>query len=129
MAIIGMHALIYSNKADETRRFFSDVLGFRSVYGRVRLDDDWRPAPTTAAGRIWSSSDHELAVIEADLATFGAIHPDAHVAKYTLACLDAAATDPDARRLHLAAAAHLHDWWRDHPVTDDPILRTHDSVD
>ena len=31
MAIIGMHALIYSNKADETRRFFSDVLGFRSV--------------------------------------------------------------------------------------------------
>lgn len=31
MSIIGMHALIYSNKADETRRFFSDVLGFRSV--------------------------------------------------------------------------------------------------
>jgi len=31
MSIIGMHALIYSTKADETRRFFSDVLGFRSV--------------------------------------------------------------------------------------------------
>ena len=31
MAIIGMHALIYSNKAEETRRFFSDVLGFSSV--------------------------------------------------------------------------------------------------
>ena len=31
MSIIGMHALIYSNKAEETRRFFSDVLGFRSV--------------------------------------------------------------------------------------------------
>jgi len=31
MAIIGMHALLYSKKADETRAFFRDVLGFRSV--------------------------------------------------------------------------------------------------
>ena len=31
MAIIGMHALIYSKKDDETRRFFRDVLGFPAV--------------------------------------------------------------------------------------------------
>lgn len=31
MAIIGMHALIYSKKDEATRLFFRDVLGFRSV--------------------------------------------------------------------------------------------------
>ncbi len=31
MAIIGMHAILYSKKADETRKFFSDVLGLPSV--------------------------------------------------------------------------------------------------
>jgi catechol 2,3-dioxygenase-like lactoylglutathione lyase family enzyme len=31
VAIIGMHALIYSRKAEETRAFFRDVLGFRAV--------------------------------------------------------------------------------------------------
>ena len=31
MAIIGMHTLIYSKKADQTRQFFRDVLGFPSV--------------------------------------------------------------------------------------------------
>ena len=31
MAIIGMHALMYSKKDEETRRFFREVLGFRSV--------------------------------------------------------------------------------------------------
>ena len=31
MAIIGMHALIYSKKADETRAFLRDVLGFQAV--------------------------------------------------------------------------------------------------
>ena len=31
MAIIGMHALMYSKKAGETRAFLRDVLGFRAV--------------------------------------------------------------------------------------------------
>ena len=31
MAIIGMHAIIYSKKDDATREFFRDVLGFPSV--------------------------------------------------------------------------------------------------
>jgi predicted enzyme related to lactoylglutathione lyase len=31
MAIIGLHAIMYSKKADETRRFLKDVLGWPSV--------------------------------------------------------------------------------------------------
>jgi catechol 2,3-dioxygenase-like lactoylglutathione lyase family enzyme len=31
MAIIGMHAIVYSKKAEATREFFRDVLGFPSV--------------------------------------------------------------------------------------------------
>jgi predicted enzyme related to lactoylglutathione lyase len=31
MAIIGLHAIMYSKKADETRRFLKDVLGWSSV--------------------------------------------------------------------------------------------------
>jgi catechol 2,3-dioxygenase-like lactoylglutathione lyase family enzyme len=31
VAIIGMHALIYSKKAEATRQFFRDVLGFPAV--------------------------------------------------------------------------------------------------
>jgi len=89
------------------------VLGFRAVHGRVRLDAVHRPAPGTDAGRAWAAvlagDDDEVV---ADLAGFGALHPDAHVAKYTLACFDAAAADPEARHLFLAAAAHLHEWWR-----------------
>jgi hypothetical protein len=35
--------------------------------------------------------------------------------KYTLACLDAAADDPDQRRLYLASAASLSAWWAGQP--------------
>ena len=31
MAIIGLHALMYSKKDEETRKFFRDVLGFQAV--------------------------------------------------------------------------------------------------
>lgn len=31
MAIIGLHALMYVNKDEDTRRFLRDVLGFRAV--------------------------------------------------------------------------------------------------
>jgi hypothetical protein len=98
------------------------VLGFRATQGRVRLDPTWTPSPDTAAARVWSASDDELATIVDELVVYGAIHPDAHVAKYTLACLDAAEADCDAERLFLAAAAHLHEWWKRVPLDDDPIL-------
>ena len=58
----------------------------------------------------------------ARLATTAAVHPDAHLAKYTLACFDAAHADPPATRLYLAAAAFLGAWWAQLPLTDDPLL-------
>jgi hypothetical protein len=76
------------------------VLGFRATLGRVRIDPEWSPARDNSPD------------LTDELTVFGALHPDAHVAKYTLACFDAAEADPDARSLYLAAAAHLHDWWR-----------------
>lgn len=101
------------------------VLGFRSTQGRVALDPAWSPAPGTAAHGAWAADDDELARLAGGLAAYGAVHPDAHVAKYTLAGLDAAAADPDAARLFLAAVAHLHEWWRAAPTAGDPILEEH----
>jgi hypothetical protein len=40
-----------------------------------------------------------------------ATHEDAHLAKYTYACLAAAETDPRQRSLYRAAAASLAAWW------------------
>jgi hypothetical protein len=40
--------------------------------------------------------------------------------KYTLACLDAAAADPSAEPLYLAAAAYLNGWWELRGDPDDP---------
>lgn len=88
------------------------VLGFRSTQGRIALDPGFTPAPDTAAGRVWFAADDEVPALVDGLVAFGALHEDAHVAKYTLACLDAADADPAATRLFLAAAAHLHAWWR-----------------
>lgn len=90
------------------------VLGFRATQGRVALDPAWQPVASSAAGRVWAASHDDVPAIVDVLVAFAAVHEDAHVAKYTLACLDAAEADPDAARLFLAAAAHLHEWWRNH---------------
>jgi hypothetical protein len=91
------------------------VLGFRATLRRVRLEPAWKPEPGSAASEVWTAGDGELTGLVERIVTFGALHPDAHVAKYTLACLDATADDPGAGRLFLAAAAHLHAWWEAHP--------------
>ena len=98
------------------------VLGFRSTQGQVRLDPGWEPGAGTAAARAWFADDDRLPSIVDELVTVAAVHPDAHLAKYTLACLDAATADADAARLFLAVALHLQDWWSHHPPADDPIL-------
>lgn len=58
----------------------------------------------------------------AELVAYAATHHDAHLVKYTLACLDAAAWDPPRRGLYLTAAARLGRYWRardDAPATRD----------
>jgi hypothetical protein len=59
--------------------------------------------------------------LASSLAGRAAVGADAHHVKYTLACLRTAAADPPARRLFLAAAAHLGAWWVQHPISDDPL--------
>jgi hypothetical protein len=74
------------------------VLGFRATLGAVKLTAT-APPPVTPGQR------------EA-LARVGVTHEDAHVAKYTLACFDAADLDQAWEGLYLAAAAHLQAWWQ-----------------
>ncbi len=100
------------------------VLGFRATLGTVDVDPTWSPRPGgepldaldgppgDAAAGAWHATNGERAAVVARLASRAAAHEDAHLAKFTLACFDAARDDPGAARLYLAAAAHLSAWWR-----------------
>jgi hypothetical protein len=102
------------------------VLGFRATQGRVALDPSWQPArparldattyleagPDAAAAEMWHGDPAEHGERVRRLATFAALHSDAHLAKYTLACIEATRDDPGAGRLFMAAAAYLAGWWR-----------------
>jgi hypothetical protein len=100
------------------------VIGFRNALARHPLepvfpDPDpgvgWRDAldgpPAIAAAAAWHAPDDELGALTGELATRASVGQDAHLVKYTLACLDAVATDPSQRRLYLTAAASLVGWW------------------
>lgn len=76
------------------------LLGFRVAYGAAALPTRIEPA----APRVSA----------AELATAASAHADAHLVKYTLACLHAAGDDPAFAGLYLNAAASLLDWWRAH---------------
>ncbi len=73
-------------------------LGFRLAHGTTPLPE--RIEPQVAR------------VSTAEVAGAAALHRDAHLVKYTLACVHAAADDPDFAGLYLNAAASLVDWWR-----------------
>jgi len=83
------------------------VVGFRAAHGMVELgslaDADGTPAGGAGTPDL------------TDLATFAALHHDAHLVKYTLACIHAAEADPAWAGTYLEAAAHLADWWWQHP--------------
>ena len=105
------------------------VVGFRAALGVRTLDGRYEPplpattdlreaiaaGPEEAAATAFHAPDEALAEVVTELATRASLHHDAHLVKYTLACLDAAADDPPCRRLHLAAAASLSAWWAGHP--------------
>lgn len=80
----------------------SQLIGFRASMGTRRLDPD-APLPATA------DLGHQ------ELASAAARHGHAHLVKYTLAALDAAAYDPAFGDLDLAAANRLHEWWWERP--------------
>ena len=102
------------------------VLGFRATLGIAELEPG-RPLPPSAAGALRGATPSEAASIAFDtpveeagplraaLAGHAVGHGDSHLAKYTLACFDAADRDPEAAPLYLAAAAYLGAWWEENP--------------
>jgi hypothetical protein len=102
------------------------VVGFRSLLAErplvadfphddpgLALADAFAAGPDAAAAAVWHGLDRDLdrrAVI-GELATRASIQRDAHLVKYTLGCLDAAADDRAHARLFLSAAASLVGWW------------------
>jgi hypothetical protein len=102
------------------------VAGFRAALGERQLVADLSPGgvagdlseaiaagPDVAAAAAWHTDDvDELIGV---LVTRASLHHDAHLVKYTLACLDAAHADPGQRPLYLAAAAYLSAWWAQQP--------------
>lgn len=70
--------------------------------------------PSVAAAAVRHARPEAIAAVRTELASYAAAHEDAHLAKCTLALLDAGAADPASARLHLSAAAHLSAWWRRH---------------
>jgi hypothetical protein len=105
------------------------VVGFRAALGTRALDGRYEPPPPAtpdlreaiatgpqeAAAAAFHAPEEALPDVVTELATQASLHHDAHLVKYTLACLDAAADDPPRRRLFLAAAASLSAWWAAHP--------------
>jgi hypothetical protein len=100
------------------------VVGFRAALARNPLDAEWTPSdpgmdlatalenePHLAAAAAWHAPAAQLGTITTLLATRAAVHHDAHLVKYTLACLDAADWDRAHARLYFSAAAALHGWW------------------
>ena len=64
-----------------------------------------------AAGWMLHAPAAALPVARTELITRVCAHRDAHLVKYTLACIDASHADPGAGRLFLAAAASLLAFW------------------
>lgn len=102
----------------------AEVYAFRATMANVALDFDWKPepprhrewiaaTPSESAAIVFHASSDERAGYREKLATEAAMHRDAHLAKYTLACFDASARDPEGEALYLAAAAYLNGWWRE----------------
>ncbi len=96
------------------------VVGFRAAFASGPLRTSYAPAdpgvdlataftlgPAAAAAAAWHSSGDLVTT----LATRASVHEDAHLVKYTLACLDLATWDPAFARLYLAAAASLVAFW------------------
>ncbi|MDH3306402.1 MAG: hypothetical protein OEO77_02610, partial [Acidimicrobiia bacterium] len=103
------------------------VLGFRATQGDVAIDPDYIPEPVTidtneiiaappplAAAAAWHTPPTEQPQVWRTLADHAGAHRDAHLAKYTLACLDAARADPTHHHLYRAAATYLNAWWHEH---------------
>ena len=100
------------------------VVGFRAALSVEPLATAYAPpdpstdvtraleeTPMDAAAAVWHTPSADLPRAVTALATYAATHPDAHLVKYTVACLDAAAWDRTHARVYLAAAGALAGYW------------------
>jgi hypothetical protein len=100
------------------------VVGFRAAMSVEPLATAYAPpdpstdvmralveTPTYAAAAVWHTPVSDVPRAVTALATYAATHPDAHLVKYTVACLDAAAWDRTHARVYLAAAGALAGYW------------------
>ena len=110
------------------------VVGFRAALAVRPLDARWVPDdpgisvvtaletdPEQAAAAVWHAPVEQLGAVVTLLATRASTHHDAHLVKYTLACLDAAHAHPEDARLYLSAGASLHGWWTEHDLTSAAV--------
>ena len=113
---------VVSDQTRLVRIAATHVLGFRATLGKVRLEEPYSPPsrstkivlqgdPTDVATHVFCAPPEQHKALGNELAARAAVHADAHLAKYTMACLLAAARDPDIAPLYLAAAAYLGAWW------------------
>jgi hypothetical protein len=112
-----------SDQARLVRIAATHVLGFRATMGCARLQQNYAPPPPRSteikligdpgdvAALVFHAATGQQKAVANELAARAAVHADAHLAKYTMACLLAAARAPDIARLYLAAAAYLGAWW------------------
>jgi hypothetical protein len=128
-------ALAIGDRSDNPQRAVdvaaTFVLGFRATQSSTAIDSEWAPEPPqrfvaeverldpgTAAAMTWHADTGTRAGIAQRLIDHAATHRDAHLVKYTLACLDAAEHDPSNEHLFLAAAAFLAAWWTEHDLAE-----------
>jgi hypothetical protein len=98
------------------------VCGFRATLSTTAIDPAWAPepvdarlgltnaTPSEAAGLLWHATTERPRLVQ-DLIDRAGSAEDAHLAKYTEACLTAARDDPDAEHLFHAAMGYLGAWW------------------
>jgi hypothetical protein len=106
------------------------VAGFRCPLGRATgeytppppasdLPTALATAPALAPAAVWHAPTEAMNSVVATLAAEASVRHDAHLVKYTLACIRAATADRAGMRLYLAAAARLLAWWIAHPDPRD----------
>jgi hypothetical protein len=121
-AVLGLADVVDPSTALAVASTF--VVGFRSAFAvqplepvfphddpRLTVADAIDAGPDAAAAAVWHHARPTSPEVVGELATRASVQGDAHLVKYTLACLDAAADDRAHARLFLAAAASLSGWW------------------
>ena len=113
---------VVSDTVRAVRIAATHALGFRATLGHTRLVYPYAPElrlasslldlePADAAAVAYHAVGDHRRSLRTQLIECAAAHADAHLVKYTMACLTACDRDPDESSLYLAAAAYLGAWW------------------